>query len=88
MLGGEIEVPTLAGQRLLRIPAETADGRRIRLKGQGMPVWRRTGQAEAPARGDLYVEVHVQLPRGLSPRQRELFEELARLERGQSSAAD
>jgi DnaJ-class molecular chaperone len=43
----------------------------------------------AGERGDLYVEVHTQLPRNLSQRQRELFEELARLERAdESSAAD
>jgi curved DNA-binding protein len=75
VLGGEVEVPTLAGPRLLRIPPETADGRRIRLSGQGMPRLNRPGE-----RGDLYVEVHALLPRNLSRRQRELFEELARLE--------
>lgn len=75
VLGGEIEVPTLAGPRLLRIPPGTADGQRIRLSGQGMPRLNRPGE-----RGDLYVEVHAQLPRNLSRRQRELFEELARLE--------
>jgi curved DNA-binding protein len=84
MLGGEIEVPTLAGPRLLRIPPETADGRRFRLSGQGMPRLGRGGE-----RGDLYAEVHVTLPRNLTPRQRELFEELARLEKeSQSTAAD
>ena len=84
MLGGEIEVPTPAGPRLLRIPPETANGRRFRLSGQGMPRLNRAGE-----RGDLYAEVQVELPRNLSRRQRELFEELARLEKGgQSSAAD
>ncbi|MCC6629232.1 MAG: DnaJ domain-containing protein [Chloroflexi bacterium] len=84
VLGGEVEVPTLAGRRLLRIPAETGDGRRFRLSGQGMPRLGRDGE-----RGDLYVEVHAQLPRNLSRRQQALFEELAQLERGdQSSAAD
>ena len=84
VLGGEVEAPTLAGPRLLRIPPETTDGRRFRLSGQGMPRLGRDGQ-----RGDLYVEVHAQLPRNLSRRQRELFEELARLEQaGESSAAD
>jgi DnaJ-class molecular chaperone len=84
VLGGEIEAPTLAGTRLLRIPPETTDGRRFRLSGQGMPRFGRDGQ-----RGDLYVEVHAQLPHNLSRRQRELFEELARLEQaGESSAAD
>lgn len=75
ILGGDVDVPTLGGVRVLRIPAETADGRRIRLTGQGMP---RLGRADE--RGDLYIEVHAQLPRDLSRRQRELFEELARLD--------
>jgi DnaJ-class molecular chaperone len=84
VLGGEVEVPTLAGPRLLRIPPETSQGRRFRLAGQGMPRLDKLGE-----RGDLVAEVDVQLPRNLSRRQRELFEELARLERGgQSSAAD
>jgi curved DNA-binding protein len=84
MLGGELVVPTLAGPRGLRIPPETRDGRRFRLTGQGMPRFKRPGE-----RGDLYVEVHVDLPRDLTARERELFEELARLEaQKQSSAAD
>lgn len=74
-LGGEVEVPTPRGSKLaLRIPEETQDGRTFRLRGQGMP------RLESPSeRGDLYAEVHLQLPEKLSPRQRELFEELARL---------
>lgn len=72
-LGGEVEVPTPRGSKLaLRIPEETQDGRKFRLRGQGMP------RLESPSeRGDLYAEVHLQLPEKLSPRQRELFEELA-----------
>lgn len=90
LLGGEVEVATLAGPRLLRIPPETADGRRIRLKGQGMPHLRRTGEGAGADRGDLIVEVHALLPRNLTTRQRELIEELARLEESQhgTSAAD
>jgi DnaJ-class molecular chaperone len=75
VLGGEIEVPTPKGTKLaLKVPAGTQDGRRFRLRGQGMP---KLGGSD---RGDLIAEVHVQLPEQLSDRQRELFEELAKLE--------
>ncbi len=76
LLGGEVRVPTPDGRTLaLTVPAGTPDGRVFRLRGQGMP---RLGQPDQ--RGDLHVEVHVRLPERLSPRQRELLEEFARLE--------
>lgn len=75
LLGGEIPVGTITGKRImLKIPAETEDGRVFRLKGQGMPVLNSPN-----VRGDLFVEVHVEVPRHLSDRERELIEEFARL---------
>ncbi|MER3419658.1 MAG: molecular chaperone DnaJ [Chloroflexota bacterium] len=74
LLGGETTVTTPDGRTLaLRIPPETADGRVFRLRGQGMPRLDRPDE-----RGDLYVEAHVVLPERLTPRQRELIEQLAR----------
>lgn len=74
LLGGEIDVPTLRGTRLqLKIPAGSQNGRQFRLAGQGMPRLGREG------RGDLYAKVRVTLPADLSPRERELFEELRTL---------
>jgi curved DNA-binding protein len=74
MLGGEVHVPTPDGRRLLlRIPAETSDGRIFRLRGQGMPA---LGQPDK--RGDLYAEVSVVLPTHLNAEQRRLFEAFAR----------
>jgi DnaJ-class molecular chaperone len=74
VLGGEVEVPTLKGSKLaLRIPAETQNGRKFRLKGQGMP------QLGGSGRGDLYAEVDVVLPTHLSAEERSLFERLAAL---------
>lgn len=71
VLGGRVEVPTLAGPVKLTIPPETANGRIFRLRGQGMP------QLRAPEqRGDLYATIDVQLPRGLSEKERNLFEQL------------
>lgn len=74
ILGGEAHVPTPKGTRLaLRIPPETQNGKQFRLGGQGMPHLQGTG------RGDLYAKVKAVLPTDLTPRERELFQELARL---------
>jgi DnaJ-class molecular chaperone len=81
ILGGEVRVPTLKGTHLaLKVPADTQNGQRIRLAGQGMP---RVNQS---SRGDLYAEIVVQLPRNLSARERELFEQLAQ-QRGAPAGA-
>ena len=74
MLGGEAHVPTPDGRRLmLRIPAETSNGKAFRLRGQGMP---HVGQPDK--HGDLYAEVTVVLPTHLNDEQRRLFEAFAR----------
>ena len=77
VLGGETEVPTLKGTKLaLRIPSETQNGRKFRLRGQGMP------QLGGNGRGDLVAEVIVTLPTHLSAEERELFQRLAELRGG------
>jgi len=74
VLGGEVEVPTPKGNKLaLRVPAETQNGRKIRLANQGMPHLSGTG------RGDLYAEVSVVVPTHLSAEERSLFQRLAEL---------
>jgi len=81
VLGGEAEVPTLTGRPLrLKIPPMTQNGQVLRLKGQGMP---QTGKPNE--RGDLYVTVEVQLPKTLTPEQREHYEALAQLENAAAS---
>ena len=58
VLGGEAEVPTLAGKPArLRIPPLTQNGQVFRLKGYGMPAVGKTDD-----KGDLYARVEVQLP--------------------------
>ncbi len=61
LLGGEVPVRTLNGRVLLRIPPGTQNGRVFRLKGKGLPLFKREG------RGDLFVKIRVMLPTDLSP---------------------
>ncbi|MGH2594018.1 MAG: DnaJ C-terminal domain-containing protein, partial [Anaerolineae bacterium] len=74
VLGGEALIPTLDGTLSLKIPPETQDGRTFKLRGQGMPHLR-----DPQTRGDLLVKVHVRIPQNLSPDEKKLFAELARL---------
>jgi molecular chaperone DnaJ len=73
-LGAEIEVPTLEGKTPVTVPAGTQPGRTVRLRGKGIADLRGYG------RGDQVVQVVVEIPQKLSPRQRELLEEFAREE--------
>jgi molecular chaperone DnaJ len=72
-LGGGIEVPTIDGSRTkLSVTAGTQTAARFRLRGKGMSVLR------SNTRGDMYVELQVETPVGLTKRQRELLEEFER----------
>lgn len=71
VLGGEIEVPTLKGNRKVRVPPGTESGSIIRLRGLGI---------RGPyGVGDQLVKIKIRVPKTLSKRQRELIEALARL---------
>ena len=72
MLGGEVDVPTLTGRVRLKLPPETEDGRVFRLRGQGLPL-----STDPNQRGSIFAEVHLEIPRNLSERERELIRELA-----------
>ena len=69
ILGTEVRVPTMDGGVMMKIPAGTQSETTLRLRGKGMPELRRRGV------GDELVKVHVQMPRHLTPRQRELMQE-------------
>ena len=71
LLGGEAQVPTLAGPVKLDVPAEAQAGKTFRLAGHGMPKLRTPTE-----RGDLYAHVVVRIPTNLSPRERQLLTEL------------
>jgi molecular chaperone DnaJ len=73
-LGTELEIPILEGKHSLTIPAGTQPGDVFRLDGFGMPHPQRRG------RGDLLVQVTIDVPRKLNPQQEQLLRELAELE--------
>lgn len=74
-LGAIIELPTLDGTVKMRIPEGTQPGRVFRIRGRGIP---QASGKNAP-RGDHLVHVQIAVPTELTPRQRELLEELARI---------
>ncbi len=69
-LGGEIDVPTVQGMAKLRIPPGTESGKVFRLRGKGVI------NAHSGIQGDHHVRVRVEVPQGLSSRQRRALEEL------------
>jgi curved DNA-binding protein len=70
-LGAEVLVRTLDGDARVKVPPGSSSGRRLRLRGQGLP-----GSAGAPP-GDLYAVVTIRVPKKLTRKERELFERLA-----------
>lgn len=75
LLGGEAEVQTLSGKIRMTIPPGTQPEQMIRLSGRGMP------KVKSPdTKGDLYVRVKIHIPKNLSARQKELFEQARKAE--------
>ncbi|MCI4397546.1 MAG: J domain-containing protein [Acidobacteria bacterium] len=73
VLGAKIEVPTLSGGAMLKIPPGTPSGQVFRLRERGMP----SPRGATP--GDLLVEVNVAVPAVVDERSKELLREFARL---------
>ncbi len=72
LLGATISVPTLDEKQYnLKIPAGTKSGTKLRLAGHGLPAM------QGSKNGDLYVRLHIQVPKDLTREQRELIEKLA-----------
>lgn len=71
VLGGKVPVKSLDRTVQLTIPPETPNGKTFRLHGLGMPNLRNPDQ-----RGDLYAKVDMQIPRNLTPEEKELFRQL------------
>jgi curved DNA-binding protein len=74
-LGTEIVVPTMEGKVNLKIPERTEAGKKLRLKGRGLP-------GKTPSEnGDLFVKIKARFPATLSDEQRKLYEALKNLEK-------
>jgi molecular chaperone DnaJ len=73
-LGAKIEVPTIDGRALLKIPPGTQSGQKLRLREKGVPSATRDG-----VRGDEIVEIKVTVPMPRDERTKELLRELAKL---------
>lgn len=74
VLGGEITVETLSGKVKLKITEGTQNGTKVRLKGKGMPIYKKNGQF-----GDLFITYEVGIPKNLSDREKELFTEISNI---------
>lgn len=72
VLGGEETVETMNGRVKLTVPPETQNGTKVRLKGKGFPVYKKDGDF-----GDLYITWQIKMPKNLSAKEKELFEQLA-----------
>jgi DnaJ-class molecular chaperone len=70
VLGGEVEIPTLTGSVMLKVPELSQNGKVFRLAGLGMP------RLKGKGRGDLLAKLRVKLPESLGDEDRERFEEL------------
>jgi curved DNA-binding protein len=66
-LGATVPVTTPGGEVKVSVPPGSSTGRRLRLRGEGMPG------------GDLYATVSIKVPKQLSKKERDLFEELAKV---------
>lgn len=69
-LGATVPVRTPSGTAQIRVPAGSSSGRRLRLRGRGLP-------KSGGGRGDLHAIVKITVPKHLSDRERELYEQLA-----------
>ncbi|MDR3207212.1 MAG: molecular chaperone DnaJ [Oscillospiraceae bacterium] len=70
-LGAELEVPTLDGKVKYNVPEGTQNGTAFRLKGKGIP------SLQGRGRGDQFVHIAVEVPRGLNKKQKTLLQEFA-----------
>jgi molecular chaperone DnaJ len=70
VLGGEISVETLWGKIKLKIPSGISSGAQIKIKGKGMPRFHRLGK------GDLFVEIEIEIPKNISDKAKKIFEEI------------
>jgi curved DNA-binding protein len=70
-LGARVDVPIIGGRASVKLQPGTQSGRRLRLRGKGFP-------KKSGGHGDLYVRIRIEVPKNLSSRERQLFEELSK----------
>lgn len=81
VLGGDVNVPTLAGPLTMNLPAGVQAGRKLRLKGQG---WHKN----ADERGDTYAEVRIVIPEDISEELQLAYAKIRELTEGDSDKHD
>ncbi|HEX7367199.1 MAG TPA: J domain-containing protein [Pelobium sp.] len=74
MLGGEVTVDIFDGKVKLKVPAETENNTKVKLKGKGFPVYKKEGNF-----GDLIITYQISVPKNLSAEEKDLVEKLAKL---------
>ncbi|HPS51055.1 MAG TPA: DnaJ C-terminal domain-containing protein, partial [Bacteroidales bacterium] len=75
VLGGEAVIETFDGHVKIKIKPGTQSGARIKLKGKGFPVYKKEQEF-----GDMIVTLMVRVPENLTPREKELFKELSKMQ--------
>lgn len=78
ILGGKIEIPTLTGSVKMSVPKGTENGKTLRLKGKGMPIY------NSKSFGDLMVKIQVTIPKNISAEEEELFKKLKDIRKKQT----
>lgn len=80
ILGGEVQVNTLSGKVKLKVKPETQPGTTVRLKGKGFPIYKEG------TFGDLFITYTVELPKNLSDKQKQLLEQMKKLQENGTTA--
>jgi curved DNA-binding protein len=76
VLGGKLSIQVIDKSIQMNIPAGTDSGKTFRLKGMGMPLYEHPEQ-----RGDAYAKILISIPKNLSEKEKELFNQLANLKK-------
>ncbi len=72
LLGGDLTVDTFDGKAKVKVRPETQNGTTVKLKGKGFPIYKKEGHF-----GDLFITYNIKMPTNISSREKELFKELA-----------
>jgi len=74
LLGGAITIDTFDGKVKLKVKPETQNGTKVKLQGKGFPVYKKEGVF-----GDLFITYQIKTPTNLTKKEKDLFNELAKL---------